>query len=261
MSRLLYQAELLRRVGRRRAPGCEAAAVQSPLTESNRRPSPYHGDALPTELRGREPDENTCSRPAAIEPVRAAPPDATRGHDRRSRPRRGAWQVKDSNLRRLSRRIYSPLPLATRATCRAPPRISDRTGGGQTGPARSPSGPAGPGRPRAPRCRRSGRRQVAPRVRDSSRRCQRRRRGAGCHRLRTGRLLRSAPVRPARPIPTSIAGSSQRRSGSSPAAAPIRWVTATSRNTAPAIRDTQSSSCRFIAASPSPLRGRPRRRS
>jgi hypothetical protein len=24
----------------------------SPLTESNRRPSPYHGDALPTELRG-----------------------------------------------------------------------------------------------------------------------------------------------------------------------------------------------------------------
>lgn len=27
------------------------------------------------------------------------------------------WQVKDSNLRRLSRRIYSPLPLATRATC------------------------------------------------------------------------------------------------------------------------------------------------
>ena len=25
---------------------------ESPLTESNRRPSPYHGDALPTELRG-----------------------------------------------------------------------------------------------------------------------------------------------------------------------------------------------------------------
>ena len=30
-----------------------------------------------------------------------------------------AWRVKDSNLRRLSRRIYSPLPLATRATRRA----------------------------------------------------------------------------------------------------------------------------------------------
>jgi hypothetical protein len=26
--------------------------LRSPLTESNRRPSPYHGDALPTELRG-----------------------------------------------------------------------------------------------------------------------------------------------------------------------------------------------------------------
>src|SRR6185369_6385982 len=43
MSRLLchlsYTAELV---------------LRSPLTESNRRPSPYHGDALPTELRGRE---------------------------------------------------------------------------------------------------------------------------------------------------------------------------------------------------------------
>lgn len=33
----------------------------------------------------------------------------------------GVWQVKDSNLRRLSRRIYSPLPLATRATCPGAP--------------------------------------------------------------------------------------------------------------------------------------------
>src|SRR4051812_16446938 len=30
-----------------------SSPVSSPLTESNRRPSPYHGDALPTELRGR----------------------------------------------------------------------------------------------------------------------------------------------------------------------------------------------------------------
>ncbi len=31
------------------------------------------------------------------------------------------WQVLGSNQRRLSRRFYRPLPLATRATCRVPP--------------------------------------------------------------------------------------------------------------------------------------------
>ncbi len=30
-----------------------ACELESPVTESNRRPSPYHGDALPTELTGR----------------------------------------------------------------------------------------------------------------------------------------------------------------------------------------------------------------
>jgi hypothetical protein len=33
------------------APQCWSSS--SPLTESNRGPSPYHGDALPSELRGR----------------------------------------------------------------------------------------------------------------------------------------------------------------------------------------------------------------
>ena len=33
----------------------------------------------------------------------------------------GWWQVLGSNQRRLSRRFYRPLPLATRATCRKPP--------------------------------------------------------------------------------------------------------------------------------------------
>ena len=50
--------------------------------------------------------------------------------------------MKDSNLRRLSRRIYSPLPLATRATCRvrrgACTRIRQRRN-------RAPRGPAGRG--------------------------------------------------------------------------------------------------------------------
>src|ERR1700752_203234 len=45
------------------------------------------------------------------------------------------WQVLGSNQRRLSRRVYRPLPLATRATCQAPPceaarrRITDNTRG------------------------------------------------------------------------------------------------------------------------------------
>ncbi len=51
----------------------------SPLTESNRRPSPYHGDALPTELRGRTPGLRTVpatprgcpGRPHAVRHIRA----------------------------------------------------------------------------------------------------------------------------------------------------------------------------------------------
>src|SRR5438874_12447331 len=41
---------------------------QSPLTDSNRRPPPYHGGALPTELRGRR---GKCS-PLAMAPPRVA---------------------------------------------------------------------------------------------------------------------------------------------------------------------------------------------
>src|SRR5215203_3306793 len=222
MSRLLYQAELLRRAAAAAHRGAWQAAVQSPLTESNRRPSPYHGDALPTELRGREPDEDTCSSGRAD----------TRGRDRTGRALSAAWQVKDSNLRRLSRRIYSPLPLATRATCRARSRISDINGG--------PANPAS----------RTHLRPAQPSGSDGSSVA-----GLG------PRTPRTAPVTPATPSPTSIAGSNQRRSGSSPVAAPTRWVTATSRKTPPAIRETQSISCRFIAAPPSGCRGRPRPRS
>ena len=36
-----------------KTPGCAGASVRSPLPDSNRRPLPYHGSALPTELRGR----------------------------------------------------------------------------------------------------------------------------------------------------------------------------------------------------------------
>ena len=47
-------------------------------------------------------------RPPTVKPL-------VRGHLRRW------WQVLGSNQRRLSRRFYRPLPLAARATCRAPP--------------------------------------------------------------------------------------------------------------------------------------------
>ena len=61
MSRVLLPTELLRRVeaGHRPAPA-------SPLTDSNRRPLPYHGSALPTELRGRgRQDSRAAARPGA----------------------------------------------------------------------------------------------------------------------------------------------------------------------------------------------------
>src|SRR5215213_3838018 len=70
MSRLLYQAELHRQDDRAARSRDRTGWSQSPFTESNRRPSPYHGDALPTELKGR---------------ARRAVGDSTR----RSRPSRG----------------------------------------------------------------------------------------------------------------------------------------------------------------------------
>ena len=76
---------------------------------------------------------------------------ADRSADGRRRPPTGevggrrteAWRVKDSNLRRLSRRIYSPLPLATRATRRAVvPEKSTRTADGVPGAPGSASAAA-----------------------------------------------------------------------------------------------------------------------
>ena len=51
MSRALLPTELLRQVRRVRRP-----VPASPLADSNRRPLPYHGSALPTELRGQGPE-------------------------------------------------------------------------------------------------------------------------------------------------------------------------------------------------------------
>ena len=51
MSRVLLPSELRRQ--------------ESPLSESNRRHSPYHGDALPTELRGLVPADDVTGRRSA----------------------------------------------------------------------------------------------------------------------------------------------------------------------------------------------------
>src|SRR4051794_32512288 len=80
MSRLLCQAELLRRqamnawIGVTRRPGSsvQMPATSSPFTESNRRPSPYHGDALPTELKGRSPKVSLQPDRARIVDVNAS---------------------------------------------------------------------------------------------------------------------------------------------------------------------------------------------
>jgi hypothetical protein len=60
MSRLLYHLSYPA-VGTRQAALRTVVDCPSPLTESNRRPSPYHGDALPTELRGRKRSLMTAS--------------------------------------------------------------------------------------------------------------------------------------------------------------------------------------------------------
>ena len=64
---------------KRPVPGSESAfdlRLWSPVTESNRRPSPYHGDALPTELTGpiatADGDELTVLSPCRCLPARSA---------------------------------------------------------------------------------------------------------------------------------------------------------------------------------------------
>jgi hypothetical protein len=116
---------------------------RSPLTDSNRRPPPYHGGALPTELRGRSAQSSPPV--AAIRPPRETRTgvDGTTGNEGVARGLRGPWDVlrdtlgdvstfeiesrydkcrgEDSNLRRLSQRVYSPPPLATREPLRGGP--------------------------------------------------------------------------------------------------------------------------------------------
>src|SRR2546427_9578176 len=98
---------------------------KSPGAGSNRRPRPYQGRALPTELPGHtrqwsrtEPTlrHHSHGQIGAGNGTRTRDPELGRlalyqlSYSRKQK----WWRGKDSNLRRHSRQIYSLLPLATR---------------------------------------------------------------------------------------------------------------------------------------------------
>src|SRR3954469_24585878 len=84
MSRLLFLAELPRRDDAAARShdwtGGSLLDRTSPFTESNRRPSPYHGDALPTELKGpaRRAVEDCTRRPGTARAPGPGAPAARR---------------------------------------------------------------------------------------------------------------------------------------------------------------------------------------
>src|SRR4051794_28107675 len=106
------------RPGLTTGPAGQVPVFQSPFTESNRRPSPYHGDALPTELKGHS-DWASRTLPDVRRPPRRGPPRA-----------RGHWMV-------------------TGARPLTPPRVraSLRTGPCSGADEQPPVGRAGPGGP------------------------------------------------------------------------------------------------------------------
>ena len=85
MSRVLLPTELHRQAGPARA------GPRSPLTDSNRRPLPYHGSALPTELRGQPAQDSGRPRRATVPGpwtcTCAWPSGATRSHPLDLQPR------------------------------------------------------------------------------------------------------------------------------------------------------------------------------
>jgi hypothetical protein len=94
----------------------------SPPSGLNRRPRPYQGRALPTELGGQlRAGDRTRTGDVQLGRLTLYQLSYTRDATRASAPcgalDRG-WRVVDSNHRRRCRQIYSLLPLATRATLR-----------------------------------------------------------------------------------------------------------------------------------------------
>ena len=159
-----------------------------------------------------------------------------------------AWRVKDSNLRRLSRRIYSPLPLAARATRRAA-----GTGAKQYNDARTRVlGSTRAGRPTQRKGATHGRlvvrRRQQGRPPGGRQRAQPGRQGAlAALRLPGHRRDRSpGPARrPSRSRPTPRSGSrprstSSRRSWSSASISLRRWTPASRSPPARSTRSTRS---------------------
>ena len=82
---------------------CKSA--KSPLSDSNRGPLPYHGSALPAELRGRSVAAYRVGHPS----------------DARARRR---WRDQDSNLGRQCHVVYSHAPLTARVSRREDSQFS-----------------------------------------------------------------------------------------------------------------------------------------
>ena len=96
----------------------------SPLTDSNRRPPPYHGGALPAELRGRGPESSrTGSGRPALLPRRAH--IVLRRRVRRGARRPAGHRARRSRSRRVAVGRWSRAG-ARRLTSRAPIRMSLR---------------------------------------------------------------------------------------------------------------------------------------
>src|SRR3954451_4209104 len=84
-------------------PCSQQGFFESPLSDSNRRPLPYHGSALPTELRGRAAHRvprragaQGVDRPARSRSARSTATSGSRSSGSVSAPRRSTWSVTSS---------------------------------------------------------------------------------------------------------------------------------------------------------------------
>ena len=110
--------------------GPTGPAPTSPLTDSNRRPLPYHGSALPTELRGRSPTRlaEQARSPDCASRIVTAVPDVPHVPNPPGRAARRRGDPRD--LQRRGARVDGHLRPAcpARSTTRSPGSTSTRAG-------------------------------------------------------------------------------------------------------------------------------------